>query len=415
LVVDDSDFVSEELVKLGWPSRWQNFPARGDDGGWKIEDGGRSFSIAAQESEQWLRYRHLVPSYDDWRQVEETKALPSGVADRPGELIADYYAYNTTTDQAIWSEPVPIWRWPLPKAYRPPADLPLGGPMGDEPPASVFGEHWVDDLALECQAEVTSRQGEVALMLVRGGLKHVCRIDVATGKATLSITDASGTPTDFLGDDDSTAKAPTAETTVKGPGRYRLRLSNCDHEMLLWINGSVVSFDGPTTYRSDDIVTPSYSSADPGDLAPAGVAARGADLKVKQLRIFRDKYYIATTGFGGEGNNDYTLPHSGDEIRQIFRDPNRWAAPRGLFGPESRRHVEFNMEDNQFFPMGDNSPFSLDARYWTVRRPDDAYYEPHHYVERDLLIGKALIIYWPHTWNAPIPFLPKVGRMGPIR
>ena len=39
----------------------------------------------------------------------------------------------------------------------------------------------------------------------------------------------------------------------------------------------------------------------------------------------------------------------------------------------------------------------------------------HHYVQRDLLIGKALMIYWPHTWNRPIPFLPKFDRMGPIR
>ena len=53
--------------------------------------------------------------------------------------------------------------------------------------------------------------------------------------------------------------------------------------------------------------------------------------------------------------------------------------------------------------------------YWTVRRPGEQYWDEHHYVERDLLIGKALVIYWPHTWNSPIPFLPKVRRMGPIR
>ena len=71
------------------------------------------------------------------------------------------------------------------------------------------------------------------------------------------------------------------------------------------------------------------------------------------------------------------------------------------------------MDEDQFFPLGDNSPYSLDARYWSVRGPTEP--EAHHYVERDLLIGKALIIYWPHTWNSPIPFLPKFSRMGPIR
>ena len=132
-------------------------------------------------------------------------------------------------------------------------------------------------------------------------------------------------------------------------------------------------------------------------------------------RILRDKYYVATTGSAGEGNSDYTYPQSSEQIRQIFRDPARWNASRGLFAPDNRRHIEFRLEEDQFFPLGDNSPYSLDARYWAVRGPDEWRPEPHHYVERDLLIGKALIIYWPHTWNTPIPFLPKFSRMGAIR
>ena len=125
--------------------------------------------------------------------------------------------------------------------------------------------------------------------------------------------------------------------------------------------------------------------------------------------------FRSTTGSGGEGNNDYTFPQGSDQIRQIFRDPARWNAPRGLFAKENRRSIEFRLEEDQFFPLGDNSPYSLDARYWMVHGPEGAYWQAHHYVERDLLIGKALIIYWPHTWNTPIPFLPKFSRMGPIR
>jgi len=42
-------------------------------------------------------------------------------------------------------------------------------------------------------------------------------------------------------------------------------------------------------------------------------------------------------------------------------------------------------------------------------------------VPRDLLIGKALFIYWPHSWNRipyvniPFPFFPNFGRMGLVR
>jgi hypothetical protein len=47
---------------------------------------------------------------------------------------------------------------------------------------------------------------------------------------------------------------------------------------------------------------------------------------------------------------------------------------------------------------------------------------PHHYVERKLLTGKAIVIYWPHPWHIGIPLtgisvpvLPNFQRMGLIR
>jgi signal peptidase I len=411
-IVDDTDHIPAELTRLAWPSRWQNWPAA-IDGPWKALDGGRAFtSDGASDGEAWLRYRNLVPGYDDWRYIEENKSLPPGVADRAGELITDFYSYNTADrGQAVYSSVVPLWQWPMPKGYRPPAEIPPDGPLGDPPPASALGEHWVDDLAVECLAEVTGNQGELALMLVRGGVKHVCRIDLASGKATMSITDSTGRAIAFAGDDGATKESTTAQTTVKGPGSYRLRLSNCDHEMLLWVNGSVVSFDGPTTYPSDDLTVPYYTADEPGDAAPAGVASKGAAVKVSQLRILRDKYYIATTYY--PQTTDYDFPEDPREIHRIFSTPSGWATAR-LFGPGNRRHVEFRLEADQFLPMGDNSPQSSDSRLWSDVN-DPRFSGPHHYVERDLLIGKALIIYWPHTWNAPIPFLPKFSRMGPIR
>jgi signal peptidase I len=41
-----------------------------------------------------LRYRHLVPSPNQWRAIQTGKALPG--SPRP-TLITDYYSYNTTT------------------------------------------------------------------------------------------------------------------------------------------------------------------------------------------------------------------------------------------------------------------------------------------------------------------------------
>ncbi len=79
---------------------------------------------------------------------------------------------------------------------------------------------------------------------------------------------------------------------------------------------------------------------------------------------------------------------------------------------DQREFVKFEMKADQFFVLGDNSPASSDARLW--RR--------QHYVERDLLVGKALFVYWPHALNlyipltdVSIPIIPNFPGMGFIR
>ena len=81
-----------------------------------------------------------------------------------------------------------------------------------------------------------------------------------------------------------------------------------------------------------------------------------------------------------------------------IRDSNQ----RGTLG--------FKLDADQYFPMGDNSSHSSDARAWVDRNG-----EKHNYVEQKFLLGKALLVFWPHTWNAPIPFTPNFARMGLIR
>jgi signal peptidase I len=425
-LVDDSDHIPKELTKLGWPARWQPWPTT--ESPWQALDGGRAFECKAGDSdESWIRYRNLVPSHSDWQTMILSHRLPGDVVERPGQLITDFYAYNTA--RLVHRSTLSWWRSLTPPAYAPPVDLPSGPGPGDPPLPRFLGQHWVDDLAVECVANVTSNQGELSLMLVRCGIKHFCRINVADGKAKLEMIDGAGQPLEFATDDGRTkAATPTATTSVRGPGRYRLRLSNCDHEMLLWVNGRVVAFDGPTTYDfgfRDDLPVPRYSAAEPGDLAPAGIASRGAAVKLTGLRIYRDKYYIASSAEDSWGEfNDYSRTvtikgepnFSEDEaIQQIFGQPDLWDESRStMFTDENRRHVEFRLEADQFLPLGDNSPQSSDARFWKFDVAPGRY-EDHYYVERDLLIGKALLIYWPHTWNRPVPFTPNFRRMGAIR
>jgi signal peptidase I len=68
--------------------------------------------------------------------------------------------------------------------------------------------------------------------------------------------------------------------------------------------------------------------------------------------------------------------------------------------------------------LGDNSPQSKDSRFWGGR---DAQGRNEYYVKRELLIGKALYIYWPHALDhIPytdiwFPLFPNFGRMGFVR
>jgi signal peptidase I len=289
------------------------------------------------------------------------------------------------------------------------------------PPAELLGRHWVGDLAVECVAIVESDAGEVLLDLVKGGVHYQCRLNVADGLATLSI---DGDFQSFQDENGAAAKHPTATTRLKGKGKYRLRLANVDDQLFLWVNESPVPFDAPTTYgaptfKDPENVKPVWSEEDPGDFAPVGIGSKGAAVKIARLRVLRDVYYIADNYKSAGANRDYSdlVPQDGYEFHRVFTDPTTWSTSR-LF--DERRYVEFPYEDDpesylgptQFFPCGDNSPASKDGRLWSNWNGDD----PPPYVERDLLIGKALLIYWPHTWNRPVPYItPNFERMRLIR
>ena len=71
--------------------------------------------------------------------------------------------------------------------------------------------------------------------------------------------------------------------------------------------------------------------------------------------------------------------------------------------------------------MGDNNPQSKDARLWAddyVSLFTDKPVHVEHYITRDMLIGKAFLVYWPHGWNVAnmrLPIVPNVQRMGRIK
>lgn len=380
-VIDDTAHIAGDLAKAGWPSRWQ--PGLGDGAaGWRtVADDREPLSLQSEaDAESWLRYRHLLPLGGDWADIDAGRAIePPPPGPTGGQLITDFYAYNAYTTRGL---------------------VDRRGDRNDYlPDTRTMGAHWVGDLALEAEVEVEGKSGELVLELVESGEHYQCRIDVATGAARLEVVDGKRA---FVGEDGAPATSPpTATTAVRGGQTHHLRFSNVDDELRLWVDGKVIEFEGPTTYVSPEERRPQWSPTDLGDLTPAGIAVRNATARVKRLRVLRDVYYIAIR-MHLNTDNDYQQYLDDDSIQEVFADPKQWATTT-LF--PSRRMIEIDLDTDQFFPMGDNSPQSKDGRLWG---------DPP-YVERDLLTGKAVLVYWPHSWNSPVRFLPNIGRMRLIR
>lgn len=374
-VVDDTKYIPGLMRDAGWPSRWIAFPASSD---WRTEANLSEFNVQAKDANTWLRYRHLVPREDDWDKVMHgVKPDRSGY---DGGLITDYYTYNDSRPRG-YSDPI----------------------------------RWVGDLAVECQVDVTSPSGQLLLDLVEGGVHFTCRVEVDTGVASLGI---SSDTIRFENQQSQASNPPKGTTPFKGPGSYQVRFANVDDQLFLWVNGQVIAFDAPTTYQPPDDVTPKWSLEDPGDFMPVGIGARQLSMRVSRLRVLRDVYYLAVSSDwpDDELQNDYVSPYDDFRYRSIIQDAltNPRSSHRDVVF-KSRREVFFPMGDDQFFPLGDNSPQSRDARLWSFPIGDE--YDPPPAVDRKLLIGKAISVYWPHAWYLPAfpvwPIVvPNFQRMG---
>ena len=388
-IVHDTNRDPSVLHKAGWPLRWQK-----EDGNtaWEIEADASETNVQQQyvtsdpsakgeatkaSDISWLRYQHTPPTGDLWAGLEVTEKLID--KERP-KLIGDFNSYNT---RLVYKN--------------------LGGrPNPYRVPATSQGLHWVGDLLVEVDVDLRKSSGELLLELVEAGHRFRCRCNLATGKATLEIVPhGDATPTDQF--------TASASTPLKGKGKHRLLFANVDDSLHLWVDDQLVKFDNPSSYDwgklfgSREKATPKTSAESLGDLAPVGIGTQGADLAIDRLQVWRDIYYIADRRDPEDRpTSNLVTDYPSYPPDDLLFDSEKW--PR-FFG--ERRSVEFHLAKDQFFVMGDNSPWSQDARLWNFfsnRDPRNPISKPGgSYLERRLLIGRAISVVWPHTWNYVIP------------
>ncbi len=382
-VVHDTYREPAALYDRGWPVRWASDPAAA---GWTVTDERKGSNLvqrfrSSETGEHWLRYRHFVPTQQDWQ------ALERGESPTPrAKLIDDFQSYNSSVTQGGINHN-------LHNETQDPFYI----------PAVSQGIHWVGDLMVEADLTTTRNEGAILLEVVESGHRFRSVIDLANGTARLEVLP--------WGADEAISLAEGGKTSLNKSGKHHLILANVDDALHLWVDGQIVEFDSSPVYdwaklfgeRNDKL--PRTSGSNPGDLAPAGIASRDASISVERLQVWRDTYYLAVRDMLRGYDPKVPQPWG------VLVDYQDWPEDDLLYDPRLwhkfalRRPEFFSLGKDQFFVLGDNSPASQDARLWhtegsvtgLINNPGG------NYLERRLLIGRAVGVVWPHTWDYVIP------------
>jgi hypothetical protein len=206
-------------------------------------------------------------------------------------------------------------------------------------------DHWVGDLMLELTVQVQGNQGELVLELSEGPDRFQARFRLDNGQCSLWRLSPGGPA-------EGVPVGETKDTRLRSGGEYTLRFANFDDRLTVWVDGGLPFGDGepytPPPQKDFGNVPPKPTPEN--DLErPASVGLRGgAAVTVSNLRLWRDTYYT-----------DHP-PNGNGTVETLYVQPGHYLA------------------------MGDNSSESSDSRYWGA-------------VPERLLLGRALVVYWPYN------------------
>jgi len=308
------------------------------------------------ESQAWVggdnaqSFRRAEPGSPD--QIEWLKYRHRLRAVGPQEsLISDFSAYN--------HDEFDVWSYYDPEEQFPKPTWVMRGNRAQD------GFNWVGDLILEAEVEIEKPNGAVVYQLNRGVDRFQLIWDLDAGTLTLTRITVKGGETR----EEILKTAPMKAKAAK----YHLRLANVDERLTVWVNDDLPFGDG-VIYQS-----PTAQGPHTLDLEPAKIGAKGgAAVTVRHIKLWRDTYYIAdsskSTPQDGPGITDWTDPTKWNDVRDSGKMPI----------------TTYFVHKGHYLCMGDNSPASADSRTWGL-------------VPQRLMLGRALLVYWPYN------------RMGRIR
>jgi hypothetical protein len=218
----------------------------------------------------------------------------------------------------------------------------------------------IRDLVAACRLTIRRGQGEFLWEMSDGEQCFQCVFDLSKQETRLLV----------VGHEAPVLSAPLEVELTKRT--VELEMSLVDRQVTVTVDGRPV-LPPLKLSPSRRPGSPADSSA-PTVAAPVRIGARGLQVRVDSLKLFRDVYYTQ-----GRGNHAVTEP--------------------------------FQLGENEYFVLGDNSPVSSDSRSW-----------PDGRVSERLLMGKPFVVHLPSRpgkltigkWVAHVR-IPDFARMHYIR
>lgn len=220
--------------------------------------------------------------------------------------------------------------------------------------------NWVGDLMLEFEVTVEEPSGELAVELACGIDRFQTIWNLEDGECRLLL----------LREGEKPKQLSRKATSLKGAGTFQVRVANFDERITVWVNRELPFGEGVEYERPWHFVNSQDKWVNTGphenDLKrPASIGIRGGKAAVRHLRLWRDTYYVVWRG--------------------------EYPSQEALFNVESpewtrlREHpplMTMFVQPGHYLCLGDNSPESSDSREWGL-------------VPKHLLLGRALMVYWP--------------------
>lgn len=294
-----------------------------------------SSSTASDDDTDWVQYRHWLRSGGTHRTSVRLAGWPADASSpdaiftplsyRDGRL--NYVGAMPAHERDRWlsRSADPAFHRAIHELYERSHTTWVPDVYGYNHPLEIPQFFPLRDLMFEASLECHEGTGEFRVEMTDGRHEFTTVVDFVRREVRLYVAGVEG---------------PIRSGTWpprEAPGPMLLQMSTMDRQVLVAIDGATV-FD-PVAYADGET---------PADLPryPVRFSARGPRLTVRDVQLFRDVYYTPRNRMNGE--------------------------------------TAFELHEDEFFVLGDNSPVSIDSRSW-----DDPA------VHRSMLIGKPFLVHLP--------------------